>query len=60
MPILGIMLPIGLTRVVVAKVRPYVRPADRLAATAADDSSEARNAVLAKPSAIGCPKLMFF
>ena len=60
MSILGIMLPIGLSRVVVAKVRPYVGLADSLAATAADHSSEARNAVLAKPSALGCPILIFF
>ena len=49
MSILGIMLPIGLARVVVAKVRPYVGLADSLAATAADHSSEAHKAALAMP-----------
>ena len=47
--ILAIMLPNGLSRVAIAKVRPYVGLADSLAATAADHSSETRNAVLAIP-----------
>ena len=46
---LGTMLPIGLTMTVVAKVHPHVGLADSLAATAADNFCEARNAVLAIP-----------
>ena len=47
MPILAIMRPIGLTRVVFAKVRPYEPFRDSCAATAADRSSKTRDAVLA-------------
>ena len=47
MPILAIILPIRLTRVVFAKVRPYEPFRDRCAATAADRSSKTRDAVLA-------------
>ena len=51
--ILAIMLPIGPTRVVSAKVRPYELPRDRSAATAADHSSKTRDAVLAMPQTLG-------
>ena len=47
--ILAVILPIGLTRVALAKVHPYPGRGDSLAATAADNLCEACNAVLAIP-----------
>ena len=47
LPILAILRPIGPTRVVFAKVRPYEGLGDSCAATAADRSSKTRDAVLA-------------
>ena len=49
MPIFAIMRPIGPTKVVFAKARPYEGLGDSCAATAADHSSKTRDAVLAMP-----------
>ena len=48
-PILGVIFPNGLTRVVLAKVHPYPGRGGSLAATAADNLCDACNAVLAIP-----------